>query len=94
MNIQHEDDSKYGVFFVEANGERLAEMTYSWKDANTININHTEVSAKLEGKGVGKQLIDRAVQFAREKNIKIMATCPFASAVLQKVEKYHDVFKV
>lgn len=92
MNIQHEDDLKYGAFYMDDNGKRIGEMTYSWKDNNTININHTEVSEKREGNGIGKQLVDHAVQFAREKNIKITSTCSFAKSVLQKVEEYHDVW--
>lgn len=90
MDILHQDDGKNGVFYIEKDGEMLAEMTYVWS-ANKIIINHTEVSPKLAGKGIGKQLIQKAMEMAREKQIKILPLCPFAKAVFDKVEDYNDV---
>jgi predicted GNAT family acetyltransferase len=91
MLVQQEDNGKKGAFFVEEDGERLAEMTYVWSGADKFIIDHTEVSDKLGGKGVGKQLVAAAVEFAREKNLKIIPLCPFAKSVLTKVTDYHDV---
>jgi len=90
MNISHNDDSKKGIFYIEENEKRLAEMTYVWA-GNKIIIDHTEVSAALKGKGAGKQLIEKAVEFARAKHIKIMPLCPFAKAIFDKTEAYNDV---
>jgi predicted GNAT family acetyltransferase len=90
MNIQHKDDNKKGLFYIEENGKTLAEMTYVWA-GNKIIIDHTEVGEELKGKGAGKQLVEKAVEFAREKKIKIMPLCPFAKAVFDKTEKYKDV---
>lgn len=90
MNIQQRDDGKKGAFYVEENGEQLAEMTYVWAGTKMI-IDHTEVSDKLAGKGVGKQLVNQAVEYARTNNIKIMPLCPFAKKVFDKTEAYRDV---
>lgn len=78
------------MFYIEENGEVLAEMTYVWA-ADKMIIDHTEVSDKLAGKGAGKQLVNQAVLFAREKHIKILPLCPFAKSVFDKVEAYKDV---
>ncbi|NCU03685.1 MAG: N-acetyltransferase [Chitinophagaceae bacterium] len=91
MNIQQTDDGKKGVFFIEEEGERVAEMTYVWAGAEKFIIDHTEVSDKLAGKGAGKQLVAKAVEFAREKGVKIMPLCPFANKVFKKTEAYQDV---
>lgn len=91
MNIQQKDNGKKGSFYVEEAGELLAEMTYVWSGNDKFIIDHTEVSAALEGKGIGKQLVQKAVEFAREKNVKIMPLCPFAKRVFDKVEAYQDV---
>jgi predicted GNAT family acetyltransferase len=72
MEIQQEDNGKKGVFFIEENGEVVAEMTYVWSGEDKIIIDHTEVSEKLGGKGIGKQLVHKAVEMAREKHIKIL----------------------
>lgn len=90
MDIQHSDDGKKGKFYIEQDGEQLAEMTYVWA-GNKFIIDHTEVSDRLAGKGIGKQLVHKAVEFARNKHVKIMPLCPFAKAVFDKTEAYNDV---
>jgi uncharacterized protein len=91
MEIQQTDDGKKGAFYIEQDGERLAEMTYVWAGDSKFIIDHTEVSDKLSGKGAGKQLVAKAVEFAREKGIKIMPLCPFANKVFKKTPEYNDV---
>ncbi len=91
MNIQQKDNGKKGSFYVEQNGELLAEMTYVWSGNDKIIIDHTEVSEKLAGKEIGKQLVHKAVEFARERKIKIMPLCPFAKSVFYKIDEYQDV---
>ena len=91
MDIQQHDNGNKGSFYIEADGAKLAEMTYVWAGTDRIIIDHTEVSAALAGKGAGKQLVAKAVDFAREKGIKILPLCPFAKAVFDKVPAYHDV---
>jgi predicted GNAT family acetyltransferase len=70
MEIQQEDNGKKGVFFIEENGEVVAEMTYVWSGEDKIIIDHTGVSEKLGGKGIGKQLVHKAVEMARFRAIK------------------------
>ena len=91
MTILQTDDGKKGAFNIEENGERLAEMTYVWAGTGMFIIDHTEVSDKLAGKGAGKQLVAKAVAFAREKGLKIMPLCPFANSVFKKTPAYSDV---
>lgn len=91
MDIQQKDDGKKGMFFIEQDGAILAEMTYVWVGTDRIIIDHTEVSPLLSGKGAGKQMVTKAVAFAREKQIKIVPLCPFAKSVFDKVEEFRDV---
>lgn len=91
MDIKHESRDTKGAFFIESDGKRLAEMTYSkWGEQKFI-IDHTEVSKTLRGKGAGKQLLMKAVHHARENGMKILPLCPFAKSVFDKVEEIHDV---
>ncbi len=89
--IAHTQGETKGSFYVEENGERLAEMVYSRAGNDKIIIEHTEVSEKLAGKGIGKQMVAAAVEYARENDIRIMPLCPFAKAVFEKVETFRDV---
>ena len=66
-------------------------MTYVWSGEDKIIIDHTGVSEKLGGKGIGKQLVHKAVEMARENQIKILPLCPFAKKVFDKTEDYKDV---
>lgn len=91
MHIQHEQSASKGAFYVEENGTRLAEMTYSKAGDTLIIIDHTEVSDALRGKGAGKQLVSAAVDHARKSNLKILPLCPFAKSVFEKVKEFQDV---
>lgn len=91
MNIQQKDDGKKGSFYIEEAGAIAAEMTYVWAGTDRIIIDHTEVSEVLSGKSAGKQMLLKAVAFAREKGIKIVPLCPFARSVFDKVAEIRDV---
>lgn len=91
MDIKHADDGKKGRFYIEENGKSLAEMTYIWVNDEKIIVDHTEVDDVLRGKGAGKQLLTKVVEFARQKNIKIIPLCPFAKSVFDKLEEFRDV---
>jgi uncharacterized protein len=93
MEIKQSDNGKKGKFFIETDGETEGEMTYVWTGENKIIIDHTEVSDKLKGKNAGKQMLQKAVDFAREKQIKIIPLCPFANAVFKKTPDYKDVLQ-
>lgn len=91
MEIKHTDDGKKGKFCIELDGNIEGEMIYTWAGPDKFIIEHTEVSDKLKGMGAGKQLVKRAVEFARDKGVKIMPLCPFAHAIIQKTKEFQDV---
>lgn len=92
-HIQQEESGSKGAFFIEEEGMRLAQMTYSKAGPSMIIIDHTEVDDSLRGSGAGQALVEAAVQWAREKNIKIMPLCPFANSVFRKNPSLRDVLK-
>ena len=91
MLIQNRKIGNKGLFFVESDGNILAEMTYTMPSENKMIIEHTEVSDELKGQSVGYQLVHTAVEYARQHNIKIIPLCPFANAVFKKKPEYADV---
>jgi len=91
MQIQLKDDGKKGAFYIENDGKVVAEMAFVWAGEQKLIIDHTDVDASLKGKGAGKQLVHHAVEFARERNIKIIPLCPFAKSVFDKTPEYADV---
>ncbi|MEO8582549.1 MAG: GNAT family N-acetyltransferase [Flavitalea sp.] len=93
MVIRQEDNEKGGSFYIGEHADRLAELTYTWKDKDILVIEHTEVSDALGGKGIGKQLVKRAVEFAKEKKAKMLVLCPFAKKVIDNEPELRDVLK-
>jgi hypothetical protein len=91
MEIKQTDNGRKGMFYIEVDGTVEGEMTYVWAGEHQFIIDHTEVSDKLKGKNAGKQLVHKAVEFAREKHIKIVPLCPFARSVFEKIPAYQDV---
>jgi predicted GNAT family acetyltransferase len=45
----------------------------------------------LEGKGAGVQILNAAVEYARQHQIKIIPLCPFVKSVLDKKEEIRDI---
>ena len=65
--------------------------TVSFKHGAYLIIDHTEVKTEYSGKGIGKQLVMAAVEFARSRNVKILPLCPFAKAIFGKIPEIRDV---
>lgn len=93
MTIQQEDNKKKGSFYVAQDGNRLAEMVYTWAGDKTFIVEHTEVSESLEGKGIGKQLVQQAVDFARKNDLILIPLCPFTKGVIDKTPAFQDVLR-
>jgi len=92
MEIQHQHSGINGKIFIEADGRQVALMEYHRGAGNKIIIDHTEVDSSLKGQGVGKKLVDKMVEIAREEGVKIIPICPFAKATMEKYRSdYEDV---
>jgi predicted GNAT family acetyltransferase len=89
--VEHEEIGHRGAFFLEQDGKRVAEMTYSRANDSLVIIDHTEVASHLGGQGVGRRLLDAAVDWARQTGTKIRTTCPYAGAQFAKDPSIRDV---
>ena len=87
-----EQDSK-GFAMARENEKRAGVMTYSIAGKELIIIDHTEVEPEYSGKSIGKQMLYKIVEMAREKNIKIIPLCPFAASMFKKRGDIQDVLK-
>ncbi|SFE80912.1 GNAT family N-acetyltransferase [Alteribacillus iranensis] len=83
-----------GEFYIEENGEKAAEITFSTDHNSNIIIEHTRVSEQYGGQGLGKKLVKEVVDKARAENKKIIPQCSYAERQLEKNEDYHDVLRV
>ena len=70
-----------------------AELTYSISNEHMIIIDHTLVPVAWRGQGLGKALVQRAVEDARARGVQIVPLCPFAKAQIDKTPDWQDVLK-
>ncbi len=89
LDVEYND--KKGYFYVKINDSIEAKMTFVFAGPHKIIIDHTEVNPGHNGKNFGKRMVEKAVSFAREKNLKILPLCPFAKKVFDKTPEYNDV---
>lgn len=86
-----EVNDRKGHFYVSVDGKQEGKMTFVFAGSDKIIIDHTEVNPGNNGKGYGKKMVAKAVEYAREKNIKIIPLCPFAKKVFDKTPEFRDV---
>lgn len=91
MDIQHDEHGRKGAFYIDEEGEWVAELSYVRTGENTMVIDHTEVDEKFRGENVGQDLVAAAVTFARESGLKIKPQCSFARKVIESTPEYEDV---
>lgn len=91
IRVEQKDNGKKGRFVIYEGEIPAGEMTYVWVDDFKFIIDHTEVKDTFGGKGYGKQLVMKAVEFAREQEIKIIPLCPFAAKVFANDADIQDV---
>ncbi len=90
MEIQHDEHGRKGAFYIDEDGEWIAELTYT-RNEDTITIDHTEIDEKLRGEGIGQDMVRAAVEFARSNGLKVRATCPYAHKVIERTPEFQDV---
>lgn len=82
-----------GAFIIEENGERVAEMIVGITGKD-MSVYHTEVIDRLEGKGIGKKLIDVMVDYANKNHLKVQPICPFVKTMFKRnPEKYAEIWQ-
>ncbi|MFN2413149.1 MAG: GNAT family N-acetyltransferase [Pyrinomonadaceae bacterium] len=91
MEIKREEHGQHGAFYIEKDGEWIAELTYIRRGSDRIEIDHTEVDASLRGQGIGEDLVKSAVEYARENSLKINPVCPYTRKVINETAELQDV---
>ena len=100
ITIQHQETEKSGVFeaWLRATEEgactdsvQVGEMTYQRSTPQQMIIDHTRVFEGFEGRGIARQMVLAAVDFARANNRHIIPVCSYAQAFLTRTDEYKDI---
>ncbi|MBK5269956.1 MAG: N-acetyltransferase [Bacteroidia bacterium] len=91
MLVKHKQVGTKGMFYIEQDSKMLAESVYTLSSQDKMIIEHTEVDDALRGQNAGYQLVNAAVEYARQHNMKIIPLCPFANALFKRKPEFSDV---
>ena len=92
MEIREVETDTKGSFSIEIDGKKAAEMTYSKAGLDRIIVDHTEVGDTYRGTGLGLKLVAHAVEFVRDRKLKMLPLCPFTKATLLRHPEWNDIW--
>ncbi|MEY4094238.1 MAG: hypothetical protein RLZZ53_1437 [Acidobacteriota bacterium] len=84
ISIEREEQNGVHEFVLRLDGERFGFLEFTRTDAGVLRIEYVEVDEDLRGSGLGLQLVQKAVAFARENGLKVVPICGYARAVIQR----------
>ena len=84
MTVEHDPDGSR--FFVPLpDGD--AELFYAPFSEDVLDLQHTEIPPSGKGRGVGDALVRAALAYARERGMRVIATCPYVQTWLRRHPK-------
>ena len=89
--IRLEEGETKGRFYTVPVDGHGAEMTFTKAGDTLMIIDHTEVPEALSGKGIGPDLVQHGVDYARKTGRKVVPLCPYAAHQFRKHPDWHDV---
>ena len=90
-DIQQKETEGKGMFYIEKEGDIIAELTYTLQDNNIMTLDHTETDPEYTGEGYASSLVEYSVNYAKEKNLRIDPLCKYAAKQFERHEEYREV---
>lgn len=85
--INNTDKNQY-EFHIEG---YIPKIEYIISENGEIYLTHTEVPIKLEGQGIGTQLVEKALKDIKEKQYKLVPLCPFVATYIKKNPEWKKI---
>lgn len=79
-----------GIFCAMEDGKEIGNVEYELS-AKTMTITHTR--AYVQGRGLGRVLVDTAIEYARSQGMKIVPLCSYAKVLMERVEEYREMIQ-
>lgn len=89
MDIKVEHNTEDQEFTADIQGGE-GELAYSLPENNVIDFQHTYVSENLRGKGVAEELVKTGLEYARNNNLKVVATCQFVASYVRRHKQEYE----
>lgn len=85
MKIRHKDSFPHeGSFIAYDSCKKIASLMYSYRGESVIDAYSTYVCPEYRGQAIAASLFDSLVEFAKEENLKIIATCSYIDIKFKK----------
>ncbi|MDD3771306.1 MAG: GNAT family N-acetyltransferase [Weeksellaceae bacterium] len=72
-----------GNFQLFIDEKKVGEITFKYQKENVISINHTLVEKEYQGRGYGKKLVEKVMEYAQQNELNLTASCWFADKLIQ-----------
>ena len=82
--IEREELNGVHEFVLRIDGERLGFLEFTRPEVGVMRIEYVEVSPQLRGTGLGRQLVAKAIEFAKETKLRVVPICGYARAVIAR----------
>ena len=86
------DNPDASRFEIRVDGERAGLATYRLHPDRIVFL-HTEIDDAFEGKGLGGVLVRSALDTARERGLRVVASCPFVKGWIERHPDYADLLR-
>ena len=67
-----------------------AELDYEQR-GQVLSLTHTGVPSAIGGRGIGGELVRSALDYARSKGLKVVPSCAYAAAYIERHPEYADL---
>lgn len=84
-------EGQKGLMTAQENGKHVGELEFNLLPNAVMMIAHTLVFEGNEGKGVGKLLVQKAIEYAQEQHLKILPICSFARVYMERKPELHHL---
>ena len=93
MRFENNKSGNGGFLALHNENEEVGRLTYTiFPEDHKMIISFVLVHPKFEGRGMGKYLVEEAIQFARENNLKVYPHCSYARSVMTRMNDVEDIF--
>lgn len=91
MKIEHQPHKTDGLFVAVEDENIIGKLVYKVQSDHVLDFTDTGVNPEFRGKGVAKQLVIAAAEYAKQNGFKVIATCPYVKRVLPRIQEYKDL---
>jgi predicted GNAT family acetyltransferase len=81
--ITREDSGGAGRFVMRGSSGIIGTLDFTGPRAGVLQINYVEVRPEARGAGLGRQLVEAAVHWARDHQLTVVPLCSYARSVIQ-----------